>query len=158
MVLLKQVFLGHCTSSVSAKVCADVKPCLFHVAFTLIMLLCLLRGTQSISWRWHSLFYFPNLWLLGITTRSASLRTVKDTFTLSWKAITFWQIWEFKTSLCLSNIAEHGLGYGLAFWLHSCSWQVGLESKPDSVRCENFCMVQCSHWVRSLNPNPNPAV
>ena len=37
------------------------------------------------------------------------------------------------------------LGYTLGFRSHSCSWQVGLESESDSVQCENFCIVQCSH-------------
>ena len=48
--------------------------------------------------------------------------------------------------------------YGLGFQSHSCSWQLGLESESDSVQCENFCIVQCCHWVWSPNPSPNQAV
>ena len=56
----------------------------------------------------------------------------------------------------LREILECGLG----FRFHSCSWQLRLESESDSVRCENFCIVQCNHWVwnPSLNPSPNPEV
>ena len=43
-------------------------------------------------------------------------------------------------------------------FLYSCSWQLGLESESDSVQCETFCIVQCSHWFWSPNPNPNQAV
>ena len=38
-------------------------------------------------------------------------------------------------------------GDGLGFWSRSYSWQLGLESESDSMQCENFCIVQCSHWV-----------
>ena len=34
---------------------------------------------------------------------------------------------------------------------------VGLESESDFVQCENFCIVQCSHWVWSTNPSLNPS-
>ena len=55
-----------------------------------------------------------------------------------------------------------GLGYGLGFRCHSCSCKLGLESESDFMQCENFCIVQCSHWVwssnPSLNPSPNPAM
>ena len=33
----------------------------------------------------------------------------------------------------LIYIAGDGLGYGLGFRSHSCSWQLGLESESDSV-------------------------
>ena len=57
----------------------------------------------------------------------------------------------------LIYIAGDGLGYGFVLGSYSCSWQLGLESKSDSVQCENFCTAQCSHLVWSLNPSPNPA-
>ena len=52
----------------------------------------------------------------------------------------------------------YGLGYRLGFQSHSCSWQLGSESESDSVQCENFCIVQCSHWVWSPNPRLNPSL
>ena len=33
--------------------------------------------------------------------------------------------------------------------IHSCSWQLGLESESDSMQCEKFYIVQCSHLVCS---------
>ena len=44
--------------------------------------------------------------------------------------------------------------------IHSCSWQLGLESESDSTQCEKFCIIQCSHLVCSPNRNqyPNPEV
>ena len=44
------------------------------------------------------------------------------------------------------------------FWSHSFSWHLGLDSEADAMQCENFCIVQCSHWVWCPNPSPNPAV
>ena len=39
--------------------------------------------------------------------------------------------------------------------IYSCrNWNLNLIS----VQCKNFCIVQCSHQVWSLNPSPNPAV
>ena len=49
-------------------------------------------------------------------------------------------------------------GGRLGFRSHSCSWLLGLESESNSVKCENFCIVKCSHWVCSLNSSRNPAV
>ena len=65
--------------------------------------------------------------------------------------------------LWLIYIAGGELGYGLGFRSHSCSWQLGLESESDSMQSNNFCIVQCSHWVWSPNlmsliPSLNPAV
>ena len=58
----------------------------------------------------------------------------------------------------LNYIAGHGLGLGS----YSCSWQLGLESECDSMQCENFCIVQCSHRVwnpsPSLYPSPCPPI
>ena len=42
------------------------------------------------------------------------------------------------------------------FRSHSCRWQLELEF--ESVQCENFCIVQCSHWFWSLNQSSNPVV
>ena len=39
----------------------------------------------------------------------------------------------------------------LRFRSHSCSKQLGLESESDTVQCENFCIVQCRHWIWSPN-------
>ena len=59
------------------------------------------------------------------------------------------------SSLWHIYIAGDGLGHRPGFQSHSCSWQLGLNSESDSVQCENFCIVQCSHWVSSPNPSLN---
>ena len=39
--------------------------------------------------------------------------------------------------------------------IDSCTWQLGWKFDTESVQCENFCILQCSHLVCSTNQNWN---
>ena len=57
--------------------------------------------------------------------------------------------------LWLIYIHRCGFRFWTQFKSYSCSWQLGLESESDSVQCEKFYVLQCSHLVCSLNRNQN---
>ena len=93
---------------------------------------------------------------LGIGLYWYLLWYLMNTFTQSYTSHFYWPCYRSRTvsvntPLWLFYIAGNGLGYGLRFQSHSCSWQIRLESESDSMQCENVCIVQCSHWVWSLN-------